>query len=180
MKKKNVAAARAWARLRAHAKSMSRVHVRDLFAKDPDRFPDFSRVACGLLGDFSRQRMTQQTLDLLCELAEASGLGRAIDDLFAGKHVNSTETGPALHVALRAPTKKPRIVDRVDVAKLVHAERARLEEFTAAVHSGARTGASGRSFTAVVNIGIGGSDLRPLVATEAPRFYGQHFRRHLL
>ncbi|MGH8264380.1 MAG: glucose-6-phosphate isomerase, partial [Steroidobacteraceae bacterium] len=180
MKKKNVPAARAWARLRAHAKSMSRVHVRDLYTKDPDRFSSFSRVACGLLGDFSRQRMTQQTLDLLCELAEAAGLGRAIDDLFAGKHVNSTEDRPALHVALRAPTKKPRIVDRVDVAKLVRAERTRLEEFTAAVHSGTRTGASGRSFTDVVNIGIGGSDLGPVMATEALRSYGRHCRAHFV
>ncbi len=180
MKRKKRPVRSAWGPFHAHANRMRGVHVRDLLAKDPKRFAGFSRTACGLLVDFSRQRVTTQTLELLCHLAEASGLGRAIDDLFAGKHVNDTEDRPALHVALRAPTDAKRVVDGVNISRLVREERAKLEAFASAVHSGTRTGASGRGFTDIVNIGIGGSDLGPVMATEALKGYARHCRAHFV
>jgi glucose-6-phosphate isomerase len=167
MQKKTPSTAAPWAALAAHAKTIRSAHVRDLLAKDPKRFTTLSRSACGLLLDFSRQRVTARSLDLLCSLATKSALRQAIDDLFAGKHVNNSEDRPALHMALRAPSKRSRIVDGVDVARLVREERARLEAFVADVHQGRRTGASGERFTEIVNIGIGGSDLGPVMATEA-------------
>jgi glucose-6-phosphate isomerase len=151
---------------------MRRAHLRELLAADEKRLATLSRSTCGLLLDFTRQRLTEETVDLLCALATKSGLRKAIDDLFAGKHVNNTEDRPALHMALRAPTDAPRVVDGVDVAQLVREERSRLEKFVADVHSGsARTGATGERFTEIVNIGIGGSDLGPVMVTEALKGY---------
>jgi glucose-6-phosphate isomerase len=172
MPQKTPTTATPWEALDTHAGKMRGVHLRDLLGKDSKRFAELSRSVCGLLLDFSRQRVTTQTLDLLCGLASKAGLRKAIDDLFAGKHVNNTEDRPALHVALRAPTESPRVVDGIDIAKLVRAERARLETFVADVHSGrVRNGSTGRRFTEIVNIGIGGSDLGPVMATEALRSY---------
>ena len=126
MAKKTAPMTTPWTALETHAKKMRRAHLRDLLAADPRRLSTHSRSTCGLLLDFSRQRVTEETVDLLCGLATKSGLRKAIDDLFAGQHVNNTEDRPALHMALRAPTDAPRVVDGVDVAKLVREERAKL------------------------------------------------------
>jgi len=157
-------------------------HLRDLLAKDPKRFASLSRSAVGLLIDFSRQRITPKTLDLLTALAMQAGLKQAIADMFAGKHVNNTEDRPALHVALRAPSLALRMVDGVDVARLVREERARLEAFVGEVHGGrVRNGITGQRFTEIVNIGIGGSDLGPVMATEALHAYAtQGCRSHFV
>ena len=157
----------AWKAIEAHAGEMRGAHLRDLLGGDSKRFDSLSRSACGFLLDFTRQRVTADTIDLLTTLAREAGLEQAIADLFAGRHVNNTEDRPALHVALRAPTTAARMVDGVDVAKLVREERARLEAFVADVQQGRRKGATGEGFTDIVNIGIGGSDLGPVMATEA-------------
>ena len=157
-------------------------HLRDLLARDPKRFASLSRSAAGLLVDFSRQRITGKTLDLLTALATQAGLRQAIVDMFAGRHVNNTEDRPALHVALRAPGQAPRMVDGVDVARVVREERARLEAFVGEVHSGqVRHGVTVQRFTEIVNIGIGGSDLGPVMATEALHAYAtQGCRSHFV
>ena len=182
MAKKTAPMTTPWTALETHAKKMRRAHLRDLLAADPRRLSTHSRSTCGLLLDFSRQRVTEETVDLLCGLATKSGLRKAIDDLFAGQHVNNTEDRPALHMALRAPTDAPRVVDGVDVAKLVREERAKLEAFVAAVHGGGvRNGITGQRFTEVVNIGIGGSDLGPVMATAALKtFCTQGVRSHFV
>ena len=161
----------AWQALDAHAAAMRSAHLRDLLARDARRFDTLSRSACGLLVDFTRQRVTTETIELLTALARSAGLEQAIADLFAGRHVNNTEDRPALHVALRAPTSAPRLVDGVDVARLVREERAHLEAFVADVHQGRRQGATDKRFSDIVNIGIGGSDLGPVMAVEALKGY---------
>jgi len=170
-----------WAALEAHANATHDIHVRDLFAADPQRPQNFSRCEVDLLFDFSRQRVTQETLDLLITLAEARGLRKRIEAMFSGERINVTENRPALHVALRNRAEQPILVDGSDVMPDVRANLDRMREFVDGVHSGRVVGATGKAFTAVVNIGIGGSDLGIVMASEAlARYRNRNLQLHFV
>ena len=158
-------------RLADHAARLRVATVRQLRSNDPDRYGKLSLEAEGLLLDFSRQAVDSETLEALLELAELSGVRRAVDDLFSGANVNTTEARPALHTALRDRSGSPLVIGGADLRAMVAAERQRCREFVRSVTSGDRVGSTGHGFTDVVNIGIGGSDLGPVMATEALRDY---------
>jgi glucose-6-phosphate isomerase len=166
--------------LSAHAERLSAVSIRALAASDARRYQRLSLEAEGLLLDFSRQRLDAAALGDLIRLAQMSGLAAATERLFCGALVNNTEQRPALHVALRDRSGTPLTVAGSDIRALVAGERARCREFTRAVTGGARLGATGQRFTDVINVGIGGSDLGPVMAVEALKGYastglGVHF-----
>jgi len=170
-----------WLCLAAHANAIRESHLRDLFAADPQRFQNFSRCEVDLLCDFSRQRATTETLRLLNALAEARGLRARIDAMFAGERINVTEDRAALHVALRNRADQPILVDGRDVMPEVRANLDRMREFVDGVHSGRIVGATGKAFTDVVNIGIGGSDLGIVMASEAlARYRNRNLKLHFV
>ncbi len=157
----------AWQALADHAESFASVHLRDLFADDPDRADRLSIELDGLLIDASKTHLTRETRRLLLDLAETAGLGDAIRAMFSGARVNPTEDRPALHTALRAPADRTIETDGGDVVPAVHRVRERMRAFARQVRGGERTGATGEAFETVVNIGIGGSDLGPRMAARA-------------
>ncbi|MBB6091598.1 glucose-6-phosphate isomerase [Povalibacter uvarum] len=168
-----------WQALQAHAASLRSVHLRDLFAAAPDRFEKFSRCETNLLFDFSRQRLTEETLTLLLALANARGLRGRIDAMFAGEKINTTENRAVLHTALRNRSDRAITVDGKDVMVEVRASLERMRNFVEGVHGGRIHGATGKSFTDIVNIGIGGSDLGIVMATEAlAKFRNRNLRLH--
>jgi glucose-6-phosphate isomerase len=158
-----------WAALAAHHAKLREVHLRALFAEDPGRGERLALEAAGLYLDYSKNRVTAETLRLLLALAEAAGLRGRIDAMFAGEKINVTEQRAVLHVALRTPRDRRIVVDGRDVVPDVHAVLDRLAAFATAVRTGAWTGFTGRPVRSVVNIGIGGSDLGPVMAYEALR-----------
>jgi len=177
----NQAVDAAWRHLQGHARRLEAIPVSELFAADPQRFANLSREYQGLLLDFSRQRLDDGALTALVALAEARNLRSRIRQLMDGATVNNTEGRAALHTLLRAPagTAVP------DGLRTLHAEvlaeRAKCARFVLEVHDGARVGATGRRFTDVVNIGIGGSDLGPAMAVEALRpYHTGHVRCHFV
>lgn len=153
--------------LAAHGRRMRGVHLRELFAADPDRARRFSLEACDWFLDFSKNCITEETLRLLLELTDRADLRGAIEEMFRGERINRTENRPVLHVALRAPRGERIVVDGVNVVDEVHAVLDRMEAFARAVRSGEWKGATGRRIRNVVNIGIGGSDLGPSMACQA-------------
>ncbi|RMD69335.1 MAG: glucose-6-phosphate isomerase [Gammaproteobacteria bacterium] len=157
----------AWKALAAHARAMEGIHLRELFARDPGRFERFSLKLPGLLFDYSKHRITQETLEHLLALAEEAQLSAWIGRLFNGEPVNFTERRPALHIALRNVSNRPILVDGKDVMPEVNRVLDRMGAFAEAVRSGAFKGYTGRPMEAIVNIGIGGSDLGPAMATAA-------------
>ena len=157
--------------LTAHAARLDALPPRTLFTGSAERYASLSVEAEGLLLDLSRQVLDAAALADLVRLADAARLKEAIRSLYAGEPVNGTERRPALHVALREPRGVPLVVGGVDVRAAVAAERTRCRAFVAAVASGGRTGARGGRYTDIVNIGIGGSDLGPVMAVEALRSY---------
>src|SRR3954470_14131910 len=163
---------KAWKALEAHHKEIASVHMRDLFKQDPQRFDKFTLRFNDILFDFSKNRITDQTLSLLFDLARQADLKVWTDRMFTGQKINTTEDRAVLHVALRNRSNRPILVDGKDVMPEVNAVLAHMREFTEAVRSGAWTGYTGKPITDVVNIGIGGSDLGPVMATEALRPYG--------
>jgi glucose-6-phosphate isomerase len=162
-----------WQQLQSHAESMAKIQMRDLFAADPGRFERFSLRLEDLLFDYSKNRITDETLQLLLELARSAGLPDKIERFFAGAHVNVTEDRAALHMALRNRSNRPMKVDGVDVMPQVNAVLEQMRAFCARVREGRWTGYTGKAVTDIVNIGIGGSDLGPLMVTEALRPYGR-------
>jgi len=156
-----------WKALERHAAEVRTLHLRDLFGADPQRFETFSRNDLNLLFDFSRQRVTSQTLQLLIDLAAARDLRSRIEAMFSGEKINETEQRAVLHTALRNRSGHPVLVDGQDVMPEVQANLARMRNFVEGVHGGRIHGATGKTFTDVVNIGIGGSDLGVVMATEA-------------
>ena len=167
-----------WRELSTHAESARGAHLRDLL-DGAGRYEDFSRRACGIRLDFSRNVMTRDTLRLLLQLAEERDLGHWIAQMFAGGRINNTEDRPALHAALRRPADQPIVVDGEDVMPLVHRELDKFLAFAEAVRVGSRVGATGQRFTDVVNIGIGGSDLGLVMLDAAlARFRDPHIRTH--
>ena len=161
----------AWQALEKHAAEMREVHLRDLFAKDPGRASRFSVEAEGLFLDYSKNRITDETIKLLIELAKQSGLEERRDAMFSGEKINLTENRSVLHVALRAPKSEKILSDGVDVVPEVHQVLDKMAAFADRVRSGAWKGFTGKKVKNVINIGIGGSDLGPVMAYEALRHY---------
>jgi len=162
----------AWQTLAAHAKKMQTVHMRDLFASNPHRFEEFSIRFEDLLFDYSKNRITDETVKLLEDLAEQAGLPQAIRAMFEGEKINTTENRAALHIALRNRSSRPIFVDGKDVMPEINSVLAKMRTFSEAVRSGRWKGYTGSPITDVVNIGIGGSDLGPRMVTHALRPYG--------
>jgi len=168
-----------WKSLATHAASMSGVHLRDLFAADPARFEKFSRCELNLLFDFSRQRITAETLGLLVKLAQERGLASRIAAMFSGEKINETEHRAVLHTALRNRSERPVLLDGQDVMPEIRASLEKMRNFVEGVQGGRIHGATGKTFTDVVNIGIGGSDLGIVMATEAlARVRNRNIRLH--
>src|SRR5215813_5911638 len=163
--------AAAWKALEAHAATVSKIHLRQLFAEDRKRGERMALEAVGLYLDYSKNRVTDETLRLLLQLAEDSGLRDRIDALFRGDKINVTEKRAVLHVALRAPKDAKIFVDGKDVVPEVHAVLDRMSAFSARIRSGEWKGHTGRRIRNIVNIGIGGSDLGPVMAYEALKYY---------
>jgi len=163
--------AAAWKALESHAATISRIHLRQLFAEDPKRGERLAVEAAGLYLDYSKNRVNDETLRLLMQLAEQSGLRARIDAMFQGEKINVTEKRAVLHVALRAPAGTKILVDGKDVVPEVHAVLDRMSSFASRVRSGDWKGHTGKRIRTVINIGIGGSDLGPVMAYEALRHY---------
>ena len=162
---------KAWNALAAHFNQARCLHLRDLFAQDSKRGERMTLEAAGLYLDYSKNRITDETLKLLFELATESGLRARIEAMFRGDKINVTEKRPVLHVALRAPKDSSILVDGKNVVPEVHEVLERMANFAERVRSGAWKGHTGRRIRNVVNIGIGGSDLGPVMAYEALRHY---------
>jgi glucose-6-phosphate isomerase len=160
-----------WKALEAHHREICGIHMRDLFAADADRFEGFSVELDGLLFDYSKNRINDETVKLLVDLARASGVGEAARAMIAGEKINWTENRAVLHVALRNRAGTPIAVDGEDVMPAVQAVLHKMERFTGAVRSGNWRGFTGRPVRTVVNIGIGGSDLGPAMICEALKPY---------
>jgi glucose-6-phosphate isomerase len=169
--KKRTVKQSAWRALASHYKTVSEVHLRQLFADDPERGQRMAVEAVGLYLDYSKNRITDETLKLLLQLAEDSRLRARIDAMFKGEKINITEKRAVLHVALRAPKDATILVDRKNVVPEVHAVLDQMTAFSERVRSGEWKGHTGKRIRNVVNIGIGGSDLGPVMAYEALRYY---------
>jgi glucose-6-phosphate isomerase len=163
----------AWKALEAHHAAFANTHLRELFAADAGRAERFSVDACGIHLDYSKNRISDETLQLLLRLAAESGLRERIDAMFRGDKINVSENRAALHVALRAPYGTSIVVDGNDVVAQVHAVLDDMSAFSERVRSGAWKGHTGKRIRNVVNIGIGGSDLGPVMAYEALRAYSR-------
>jgi glucose-6-phosphate isomerase len=163
----------AWKALEEHFKKISKQHLRDLFANDPDRGTRLIAEAEGIYLDYSKHRITDETLKLLLQLAEESGLKARIDAMFSGDKINITEKRAVLHVALRAPKGEKIVVDGEDVIPAVHEVLDRMAAFSDRIRSGEWKGHTGKPIKNVINIGIGGSDLGPVMAYEALRHYSR-------
>ena len=163
----------AWKALAAHQCAMAHVHMRDLFAQDPTRFTTFSLQHGDILLDYSKNRITTQTMQLLWALARQADLPGWIAKMFSGEKINVTEQRAVLHIALRNRSNRPILVDGVDVMPQVNAVLRHMQACSDAIRSGQWTGYTGKRMTDVVNIGIGGSDLGPVMVTEALKPYAQ-------
>ena len=161
----------AWRALAAHVKQVRDVHLRSLFANDPSRADRFSAEAAGLYLDYSKNRITDETVRLLVGLADACGLRERIEAMFRGERINTTEDRAVLHVALRAPRGASIVFDGDNVVPQVHAVLDRMATFADQVRDGRWRGHTGQRVRTVINIGIGGSDLGPVMAYEALRHY---------
>jgi glucose-6-phosphate isomerase len=163
----------AWASLKNHHQKIKRVHLRQLFAKDRERGERLTVEAAGIYFDYSKNRITDETLGLLLQLAEESGLRDHIDAMFRGDEINTSEKRAVLHVALRSPRDASIIHDGQNVVPEVHAVLERMTDFSDRVRSGAWKGHTGKRIRNVINVGIGGSDLGPVMAYEALRHYSE-------
>jgi glucose-6-phosphate isomerase len=163
----------AWLALAAHQQEIGGLHMRNLFAQDPGRFARFSLRLDDILFDFSKNRITEKTLPLLCNLARQADLAGWIESMFSGQKINTTEDRAVLHVALRNRSNTPILVDGQDVMPEVNRVLAHMRVFSEAVRSGDWKGYTGKPITDIVNIGIGGSDLGPKMVCEALKPYGK-------
>jgi glucose-6-phosphate isomerase len=161
----------AWKALEQHCRVVEPLHLRTLFELDPGRGERFGLETEGLYLDYSKNRITDETIELLINLANESGLAHQRDRMFRGDHINRSEDRAVLHVALRMPSTSSLVVDGVDVVRDVHAVLERMSQFSRRIRSGEWKGHTGLPIRNVVNIGIGGSDLGPVMAYEALRFY---------
>ncbi|EOC3565967.1 glucose-6-phosphate isomerase [Escherichia coli] len=181
MKNINPTQTAAWQALQKHFDEMKDVTIADLFAKDGDRFSKFSATfADQMLVDYSKNRITEETLAKLQDLAKECDLAGAIKSMFSGEKINRTENRAVLHVALRNRSNTPILVDGKDVMPEVNAVLEKMKTFSEAIISGEWKGYTGKAITDVVNIGIGGSDLGPYMVTEALRPYKNHLNMHFV
>src|SRR5258706_7026155 len=157
----------AWKALEAHYQNVREIHLRRLFADDPKRGERMTAEAVGLYLDYSKNRITDETLKLLLQLAEESGLRERIDAMFQGEKINLTENRAVLHVALRAPKGASIFVDGENVVPQVHAVLDKMADFSNRVRSGGWRGHTGKAICHVINVGIGGSHPRPGTAHQA-------------
>jgi glucose-6-phosphate isomerase len=171
--KKRATKQTAWKALASHYKNVSKLHLRQLFAEDPKRGQRMAVEAVGLYLDYSKNRVSDETLRLLLQLAEESGLRARIDAMFRGEKINVTENRAVLHVALRAPKDASILVEGENVVPEVHAVLDRMASFSERVRSGEWKGHTGKRIRNVINIGIGGSDLGPVMAYEALKYYSE-------
>ena len=160
-----------WKTLKAHYLEVRKMHLRELFADDPKRGKHMCGEAVGIYLDYSKNRITDQTLKLLVQLAEETGLYNRIEDMFNGEKINVTEGRSVLHMALRAPKGASFIVDGKNVVPEVHAVLDKMADFSNKIRSGSWKGHTGKHIKNVINIGIGGSDLGPVMAYEALKYY---------
>jgi glucose-6-phosphate isomerase len=163
----------AWRALKQHSKEIAKTTLRQLFDNDPERGTRYNAEAVGIFLDYSKNRITDETLKLLLELAEQRGLKQRIEAMFRGDKINVTENRAVLHVALRAPKGQSILVDGEDVVPGVHAVLDKMSVFSDKVRSGAWKGHTGKRIRNIINIGIGGSDLGPVMAYEALKHYSQ-------
>jgi glucose-6-phosphate isomerase len=170
----------AWKGLQAHFDEIGELHMRQLFEEDPGRFERYTLRCGGLLVDYSKNRITDETMRLLMQLAEESDLGAWIERMFAGDKINFTENRAVLHTALRNRANTPIQVDGKDVMPDINRVLEQMRRFTESVRSGEWKGYSGKQITDVVNIGIGGSDLGPMMVTGALKPYGGTLRAHFV
>jgi glucose-6-phosphate isomerase len=168
---RSVSARPAWKALEAHYQNVRELHLRKLFTDDPKRSDRFSIEAVGLYLDYSKNRITDETLKFLLQLAEECDLQTRIDAMFRGEKINITENRAVLHVALRAPRNASIVVDGENVVPQVHAVLDKMADFSDRIRSGAWRGHTGKRIRNVINIGIGGSDLGPVMAYEALKHY---------
>ncbi|HGH3374242.1 TPA: glucose-6-phosphate isomerase [Kluyvera cryocrescens] len=181
MKNINPTQTAAWQALQKHFDEMKDVTIAELFAKDGDRFAKFSATFDDqMLVDFSKNRITEETLAKLLDLAKETDLSGAIKSMFSGEKINRTEDRAVLHVALRNRSNTPIVVDGKDVMPEVNAVLEKMKSFSEAIISGQWKGYTGKAITDVVNIGIGGSDLGPFMVTEALRPYKNHLNMHFV
>ncbi|WP_340156886.1 glucose-6-phosphate isomerase [uncultured Maribacter sp.] len=169
-----------WKKLTAHFEETKGTHLRTLFSSDANRAEKFTLQWNDFLFDYSKNRITDETMQLLLQLADEVNLKGAIDDYYNGGHINETEGRAVLHTALRAKKDDEVLVDGVNVMPEVYEVKEHIKEFTNAVISGELKGYTGKPFTDVVNIGIGGSDLGPAMVTEALKFYKNHLSVHFV
>src|SRR3974390_731702 len=161
----------AWKALEAHYQEVRKLHLRDLFARDPVRSERFAAEAAGIYLDYSKNRITGETVQLLLQLAEESGLRARVDAMFRGDRINITEGRAVLHGALRAPKGESIVVNGQNVVPQIHAVLDRMADFSDRVRTGVWKGHTGKRIRNLVNIGIGGSDLGPVMAYEALKHY---------
>ncbi|KAB7528448.1 glucose-6-phosphate isomerase [Flagellimonas olearia] len=169
-----------WKKLLAHYQENKDTHLRELFAQDVDRGKKFSLLWKDFLVDYSKNRVTEETFSLLQELAEEVKLKEAMDAYFGGELINQTEGRAVLHTALRAKKGDEVLVDGENIVEEVQEVKEKIKSFSESVISGDRKGYTGKAFTDVVNIGIGGSDLGPVMVTEALKFYKNHLKTHFV
>lgn len=170
----------AWSKLTEHFEDMKSVHMTDLFGQDVERFSKLSKTFEDMLVDYSKNRITQQTMKLLVQLAQETHVREAIDALLSGQKINETEGRAVLHTALRNQSNTPILVDDEDVMPAVNGVLKQMKAFSTELISGYWTGFSGKAITDIVNIGIGGSDLGPVMVTEALRPYWQGITPHFV
>src|SRR4051794_7327001 len=163
----------AWAALERHHAELEPRHLRELFAEDPGRAESMSLEAAGLFLDYSKNRITPETIRLLCDLARERGVEARREAMFTGERINVSENRSVLHVALRMPRERSLIVDGTDVVKEVHETLDRMGAFAERIRSGEWKGHTGKPIVNVVNVGIGGSDLGPVMAYEALKHYSR-------
>ena len=163
----------AWKALEVHYATVRNRHLRQLFAEDPHRGERFTAEAAGIYLDYSKNRITEETLQLLVRLAEESGLGERIAAMFSGEKINVTEKRAVLHTALRAPKSERIVVDGVNIVPEIQATLDRMAAFSLQIRSGEWRGYTGKRICNIINIGIGGSELGPVMAYEALRYYNQ-------
>jgi glucose-6-phosphate isomerase len=164
---------KAWTALKAHAKEIHPIHLRELFEEDPKRGEEFNVEDLGIYLDYSKNRITEKTVKLLVDLANESGLRARIDAMFSGEKINITENRAVLHVALRAPKDETILVDGKNVVPEVHEVLDKMSGFCDRVRSGEWKGHTGKRIKNVINVGIGGSDLGPVMAYEALKHYSE-------
>jgi glucose-6-phosphate isomerase len=164
---------RAWEELADHFQQIKNVHMKDLFAKDPQRFDKFSVRMGNILVDYSKNRINERTIQLLTDLANEAGLKDAIDKMFSGDCINETENRPVLHTALRNRDNTPVLVDGRDIMPKINAVLEKMKNFSSRVIQGRWKGYTGKKISDIVNIGIGGSDLGPVMVTECLKPYAK-------